>query len=141
MICQKIQDNYLVVLKKSDWVMAVLKEFCQKQGIKNGFFYGIGAVDQVELAHYSVENKKYSKFQLNEPLEMVSLIGNVFLGPDNDLIIHVHGSFSRASGEMVGGHLIESKISGTGEIFFTPLESELKKSFDEETGLKILKDR
>lgn len=136
---RKFDKYYLKVIKRGENIVSSLEKFCQEKGIKNGFFYGIGAVDEVELAHYSVENKKYSSFKLSEPLEMVSLQGNVFLGPEGELIVHAHASFSRPDGEMVGGHLVEGRISGTGEIFFTPLASALAKSFDEETGLKILK--
>ncbi|HUV71987.1 MAG TPA: PPC domain-containing DNA-binding protein [Clostridia bacterium] len=135
---QKIEDRYLLMVKRGESIVASLEKFCQEEGIKNGFFYGIGAVDEVELAHYSVENKKYSSFKLKEPLELVSLIGNVFLGPKGELIVHAHASLSRPNGEMIGGHLVEGKISGTGEIFFTPLTSTLAKSYDQETGLKIL---
>lgn len=135
---EKIEGKFVVVLKKGENVVASLKDFCQKEGIRNGFFYGIGAVGEAEIAHYSVENKKYTSFKLQEPLEMVSLLGNVFLGPENELIVHSHASFSRPDGEMIGGHLVEARISGTGEIFFTPLTSALQKSFDEETGLKVL---
>ena len=70
---------------------------------------------------------------------MVSLIGNVFLGPEKELIIHSHASFSRPNGEMVGGHLVEARISGTCEIHFSPINLNLQKQYDEETGLKILK--
>jgi predicted DNA-binding protein with PD1-like motif len=134
-----LTDKYIIVLQRGESLILSLKEFCQKEGIVNGFFYGIGAIDQAELAHYSVENKKYSSFKLSEPLELVSLIGNVFLGPEGELIVHTHASFSQPDGGMVGGHLVEARISGTGEIFFTPSESKLQKEYDKETGLKILK--
>ncbi len=136
---EKVGENYLLILKRGETVIASLKEFCRKEGLKNGFFAGIGAVDQVEVAHYSVENKKYSSFKLGEPLEMISLIGNVFLGPEKELIVHAHTAFGRPNGELLGGHLVEARISGTAEILFTPLPSNLEKEFDEETGLKILK--
>lgn len=129
----------MVVIKRGENIVASLKEFCEKEGIINGFFYGIGAVDQVELAHYSVEDKKYSSYKFDEPLEMVSLAGNVFLGPEKELIIHSHASFSRPSGEMVGGHLVEARISGICEIHFSSFNLSLQKQYDEETGLKILK--
>lgn len=135
----KIEDKYILVIQRGENIVASLKEFCEKEGVFNGFFYGIGAVDQVELAHYSVEDKKYSSYKFDEPLEMVSLIGNVFLGPEKELIIHSHASFSRPNGEMVGGHLVEARISGTCEIHFSPINLNLQKQYDEETGLKILK--
>lgn len=135
----QVDNHYVIVIKRGENIVASLQEFCQKEGIGNGFFEGIGAVDFAELAHYSVSDKKYSSFKLEEPLEMISIIGDVFWGPEKELIIHAHASFSRPNGEMVGGHLVETKIAGACEILFTPLHSNLEKKFDEETGLKILK--
>ena len=137
---RKTDNRYVVVLKKGEEIVASLKVFCEQEKIFNGFFSAIGAVDEAQLAHYSVKEKKYSRFELKEPLEMVSLLGNVFLGPENELIIHAHASFSRPDGEMKGGHLVEARISGTGEIIFLPLPLNLKKSQDDKTGLKILKN-
>jgi uncharacterized protein len=134
---QKIADNYLVVARRGDGLISCLKDFCKKEKITNGFFSGIGAVCEAEIAHYSVEDKKFSSFKLNEPLEMVSFIGNVFPDEDGELIIHAHASFGRANGELVGGHLIEGQVSGVGEIMLTPFSSSLVKAYDKETGLKI----
>jgi len=134
---QKIDNYYLVIVRRGDGLIDSLKEFCSKEKIINGSFVGIGAVDQVEIAHYSVGDKKFSSFKLNEPLEMVSLIGNVFPGEDGELIVHAHASFGRPTGELVGGHLVEGRISGVGEITLTPFSSSLSKSYDPETGLKI----
>jgi len=135
----KINSQYLIVLKKGESVLSSLKDFCQKQGVANGFFVGLGAVEEAELAHYSVAQKKYTSFKLKEPLEVISLTGNVFLGPEGELIIHAHASLGRSTGEVIGGHLVEMVISGTGEILLTPLFSEFRKEYDPETGLKILK--
>ncbi len=57
---QKIDSNYLVVARRGDNIIASLKELCQKKSIINAYFSGIGAVDDVELAHYSVGDKKFS---------------------------------------------------------------------------------
>ena len=128
----------ILALRRGEGIVASLEKFCQEEGIKNGFFYGLGAVDEVELAHYSVKEKRYSRFKLSEPLEMVSLVGNVFLDPQKELLVHAHACFSRPNGEMIGGHLVEARISGTGEIHFNPFDLSLQKQYDEETGLKII---
>ena len=75
---------------------------------------------------------------LEEPLEGVSIVGNVFPDEEGKLIVHAHASFSRPNGEMVGGHLVNARVSGVGEILFTKLETNLSKAYDPETGLKVL---
>ena len=135
---QKIGNRYLLVLKRGEKITEQLTIFLEKEKIKNGQIEAIGAVDKVELAHYSVSDQKYSSFYLEEPLEMTSLLGNFFLGENNRPIIHLHGSFARKNGETFSGHFVEGTISGTAEIFITPLNSSFRKKFDPETGLKIL---
>jgi len=135
---KKTDQGIIIKIVKGEKVVEQLKNFCKKEGIKNGWFSGIGAPDWAEIAHYSVVDKKYSSFVLEEPLEMISLIGNVFLGPEKELIIHAHISVGRPDGEMRGGHLVEARIGGACEILFTPIQASLTKKFDEETGLKVL---
>ncbi|MCD6226005.1 DUF296 domain-containing protein [bacterium] len=137
----KKEGNYYVVsIKRNEEIISSLKEFFAQEKIANAFFQGIGAVKEVELAHYSVADKKYSSFVLKEPLEMVSLLGNVFVdGEKGELIVHAHASFGRPNGELLGGHLVRGIISAACEIIVLPLFSQFKKYFDEETGLKLVR--
>ena len=75
---QKInRQNYIIRLARGERIIASLKKFCQKEKIKGGFFYGLGAVDETEVAHYDVSTKKYSSKKFMLALEMVNLTGNI----------------------------------------------------------------
>lgn len=132
---KNLGGNYLIRLKRGEKIVATLEDFFKKQKIQGGFFFGIGAVDSVELAHYDVRAKKYSTISFNLPLEMTSLIGNIGIF-NKQLIIHAHATFSDKKMQPVAGHLVEATISGTGEIFFIKTRK-LEKFFDQETGLKL----
>ena len=131
--------KFIISLRPGQEIISQIKKFCQKQKINNAFFYGIGAVDFIQLAHYSVADKKYSAFSFKEPLELVSLIGNVFPDDQQELIVHGHAVCGRPNGETVAGHLVKGYISGVGEIILEQLSSQLKKTYDPQTGLKVLK--
>jgi hypothetical protein len=135
------RNRYIIALHRGDGIVKSLTKFCKEKKIKQGFFIGIGAVDFAELAHYSVENKKYSSKKFDIPLEMVSLAGNVIKEKDKDLIIHAHGTFGKDNFETISGHLVEARISGVGEIIFFPTQTKLEKSYDDETGLKIIQKK
>ncbi|MFA6250854.1 MAG: DUF296 domain-containing protein [Candidatus Shapirobacteria bacterium] len=135
---KKIDKEIIVKVIKGEKIVEAIKEVCRKEEIVNGWIEGIGALDWAEIAHYNVANKKYSSFVLEEALEMVSLIGNVFLGEEGEIIVHTHAAVSRPDGEMRGGHLAEARIGGAGEIKITPLTSRIAKKYDEETGLKLI---
>lgn len=130
-------DRYVVTIARGERIIEEITRLCVREGIRNAKIEGIGAVDKAELAHYSVADKKYTPFRLREPLEVVSLLGNVFLGQEA-LIVHLHAVMGKADGELVGGHLVEARVSGACEVVITTLGTLLHKEYDEETGLKLL---
>jgi len=133
---QKInRQNYIIRLARGEEIIASLKKFCQKEKIKGGFFYGLGAVDETEIAHYDVSAKKYSSKKFNLALEMVNIIGNIGFF-QKEIIIHAHANFADKNMQPLAGHLVEAKISGTAEIFLTKTKK-LEKFYDQETGLKL----
>lgn len=136
MIYQKLKSNqYLIRLFKGEKILTTLKKFFIDKKIKGGFFLGIGAVSETELAHYDVVAKKYTSKKIQKPLEMTNLTGNIALF-DKELIIHTHATFSDKKMVAFAGHLVEGIISGTAEIFLFQTTT-LKKVLDKETGLKV----
>jgi len=127
-------QKFVIRLSRGESIIQSLKTFCKKNKVFGGFFFGIGAVDQVELAHYDVEQKKYSAIKFKKPLEMTSLIGSI--GAEKELIIHAHANLTDTKMKTIGGHLVEGKISGTAEILLFKTEK-LTKKYDPETGLKL----
>ena len=134
MINKNFDKSFVIRIERGELIIEQLKIFCQQQNIEGGFFYGIGAVDEVELAHYNVESKKYSSIKFLQPLELVNITGSI--GKEADLIIHAHATLANPKMEVIAGHLVEARVSGTVEIFLTPLEK-LEKKLDQETGLKL----
>ncbi len=135
---QKINDQtYLIRIKRHQKILASLKDFCQKEKIEGGFFYGIGAVDQVELAHYDVATKKYSSKKFSQPLELTNITGDVGVY-NQDLIIHAHATLADKNMLPLAGHLVEAEVSGTAEIYFSRTPR-LEKLLDSETGLKLFR--
>lgn len=51
----------------------------------------------------------------------------------------MHVSLADDDGKVVGGHLIESKIRGTGEIFMYLCDIQAAREKEDETGLEGLK--
>jgi len=132
---KKFKDNLWVIrLKKGEKIIQSLSAFCQAKKINGGFFFGVGAVSQAELAHYDVFQKKYSSKKFNQPLEMINISGSI--GQEKKLIVHAHAVFADPKMKTIGGHLVEATISGTAEICLIKLPS-LKKKYDPQTGLKI----
>jgi len=128
-------DAFALRITRGEKIVESLKKFCEKEKVSGGFFYGIGAVDEVELAHYNVEKKKYSTKKFAQAFEVPNLTGSIGVC-EGELIIHAHAVFSDDAMNTIGGHLIDAKVSGTAELLFTKTDTLFKK-YDAETGLKL----
>jgi len=134
---KKINDSWVIVLRKGDKIIEKLTEFVKTENIKSGFFNAIGAVSSVELAHYSLEKKRYSSKLINKPLEIVSLMGNVAV-KEKEIIVHAHIVVGTNKMELYGGHLKEATVAATLEVIFIEFKEMISKKYDEDTGLNLM---
>lgn len=137
MIIVKEKNTYILRLRRGESVILSLEQFAVENRIKSATFTAIGALDQVELAHYNVKKKKYSSKKFKEELELVSFIGNISWH-DKKPLIHAHASLSKPTMEVIGGHFVEGRVSGTMEISLHTLSARIQKEYDSETGLKLM---
>lgn len=134
---KQINDKHIIKLEKGEKIIETLTEFLKKKSIKSGYFFGIGAVSKAEIAHFNLDTKEYSYKTFNEPLEIISLLGNIST-LDNKIIIHSHITLSDPEMKVYGGHLKEATISATCEIILTKINKEIKRALDRTTNLNLL---
>jgi predicted DNA-binding protein with PD1-like motif len=134
---QKSDKRMVVVLSRGEQIMASLTKLCEAEGIEGGAFYGLGAVDEAELASYDVPNKKYNQQTLTGVFEVTNLTGTIGM-MDEQRIVHGHITLADEQMKAWGGHLVEARVSGTMELVITMFER-LAKHHDEATGLNIFK--
>ena len=127
--------TYVLRIEKGENAIQTISDFCSQQKIDSGFFYGIGAVDMAEIAHYDIHTKQYFRKRLEEPFEVTNITGNVALYKGS-LIVHAHVTLSDRDMHAFGGHVVELSISGTLELVFTST-TKLVKDDDPVTGLKL----
>lgn len=135
---KKIKNFYVLKISKGEEIQKSIEKFSKKKAKNGGFFIGIGATEGAILAHYNVRNKKYNQQKIKKPLELVSLIGNVCFS-EGKIIVHSHATLADKNLKTFSGHLVKAKISGAGEIIFFPFNKKIKKIYDKETGLKLMK--
>ena len=134
---KKINDTFIVRLDSGERVLETLKGFCTKNSVKCGYFFGIGSLDEAELAHYIVRNKKYTFNKYRQPLEIVNLSGNITM-MDNGVYLHCHIALSDVEMESIAGHLKEGVVGATVEIVVVQLDSEINRKYDEKIGLNLM---
>jgi predicted DNA-binding protein with PD1-like motif len=137
-----VEAGFLIKLARGERVMETLSAWCNTRGIRAGHLHGIGACQEIELAYYDLPSRTYKSKLFQGPLEVASMTGNIAIVADEygeaTPFIHAHGVFSDAEMQTVAGHIMEMTVAVTLEVFITPLKTELKRTYDDSIGLKLL---
>ena len=82
--------------------------------------------------------KKYEAREVNEALELTSLLGNIS-HIDDKPFAHLHGTFGTRDFQTLSGHLTKAVVSATAEIVIQMTNLDVNRTHDEETGLNLLR--
>lgn len=136
MVYQKLGNVLALRLNRGEEMVSTLAKVCKKESIKCGSITGIGAVGHIVLGLYRVEEQKYHSNTFDGEMELTSLLGSVS-EMDGKVYLHLHATAAKADGAVVGGHLNEAVVSGTGEIFIQILSGSIGRIPDPATGLNL----
>jgi hypothetical protein len=103
-------------------------------------------VQKARLGFYDQSNWEYRYFDIDKPLEITKLVGNVSL-KDGSPIVHAHITLADADGNAFGGHLAPGTVVFACEFiiheFYPQYEQfgeqapTFERGYDEETGLPL----
>lgn len=107
-------------------------------GVLTAEVRAIGALRRARLAFYDQETRAYGEWALDQPLELVSLLGNVSRR-DGATAVHVHATLADHDGVCFGGHVAPGCVVFAGELFMQELVGgdPLERAYDDETGLPL----
>ncbi len=126
-----------VRLHQDEDLFASLREVCEACGLSVGVVVsGVGMLKQAELSYF-VESGRYSPVLFPEPLELVSLTGNIIF-QDGECRFHLHAVLARENKAAVAGHLSKGKVNVTNEIVILKTSIPAVRVRDEATGLMAL---
>lgn len=135
----EIKKYFWVQIKHGDDLLEKITEFCQEKKIENGLVLAIGALQKARLGYYLQQEKRYTEIVVNEPVEIVSCLGNVSL-KEGQPFVHAHLSTANKEGKVVGGHMNPGCLVFACECLIIPLEGEpSERVFDPLTGLSLWK--
>jgi len=135
---KKFENKYVIRLYKDEKIIETLLKFLRDNHIKLGYFFGLGALHRVELAHYALKTKKYSSKVLEGAFEIASLHGNIAT-LNGEEYIHAHIVVSDDEMNTFGGHLKEAVVGPTCEIILVEIDGEVEREFSGEIGLNLFK--
>jgi predicted DNA-binding protein with PD1-like motif len=73
---------------------------------------GVGMLREVVLGYW--EAGKYLEERIPEPVELLSLQGNIGEGPEG-VVVHLHVVVGEKGGKVLGGHLLSATVHNTVE--------------------------
>jgi len=129
----RVQLRYL----NGEQFAAPLLEWLGGQEIGYAALTGLGAVSAATVSYWNSQTKQYEQHQLDEQMEVVSLIGNVTIR-EGKPFIHAHVSLGRRNLSVVGGHVNELFVHPTLEVWLRPESEAVHRVLDESCGLFVM---
>ncbi len=123
-------------LSKGDDLLAALGKICREHDISLGEVQALGAVSRARVGYYHQAEQNYEFLEFPQPLEILSLVGNVSM-KDGHPLVHVHVTLADAEGRAFGGHLAEGTTVFACEFLIREFKADtsLTRRLDQETGL------
>lgn len=132
------QRTYAVIFDKEDEPMAGLREIARAERLSAAQLTAIGAFSSVVLGYFDRQRKDYRRIEVNEQVELLSLVGDIARSGDEPAV-HAHVVVGLRDGTTRGGHLLEAAVWPTMEVVVTESPAHLQKELDEETGLALIR--
>ena len=132
----RIDNVYQGRLKKEEDLYYGLMNEIKNLEINDGVITGIGSVTKASIAFYNQKDGTYENTHVNEPMEIVSLKGNISLKEDKPFA-HIHITLAKRDFTVTGGHLLPDTpvFAFEYEIFsYTGKNANVRK-FNEDTKL------
>jgi len=125
------------VFEPDEEAAAGLLRIADEQNLTAARFTGIGAFSRAVLGYFDLGKREYLKIEINEQVEVLSLIGNFALHGEEKKV-HAHVVVGKADGTAHGGHLLKGWVQPTLEVLIVESPGYLSRKIDETTGLPLI---
>ena len=120
--------RFIIKIIPGESLVECIKQFVLKENIHYAVILSaIGSVKNVRLndiksgAKLPITSARLIAHELEGPLELLSLTGNIVPGTSENLDCHLHIMAGKSSGDVVGGHMYDAEVFATCEIVLTEL--------------------
>lgn len=134
---RKVENGYFLRLEKGEEVVSSIVLFAAKEKIGSGAFFGLGAINNLELGYYDLKTRKYEKEHFAEDMEVGNISGNIAT-LDGKPFVHTHVTVSGKDLRAFTGHLFSAEVALTLEIFVFIASAKIERKMDAEIGLNLL---
>jgi uncharacterized protein len=134
---KQLGNEHVLVFEPGEKVLETLNTYLTQRHITGAKFMAIGGFSRAQIEYFNVQTRRYEPRDVNEQVEVISLIGNVAL-VDGKPFVHAHVSVGTRDYRAHAGHLGGATVRPTLELFLTELNGELIREMNPKTGLEAL---
>jgi predicted DNA-binding protein with PD1-like motif len=100
---------FLCSLDHDAEIVASITNLAERLGVEVGVVSAVGALKRAEIGYYDQENHEYRAIEIDRPMEIASLIGNLSIR-NGKPFLHAHATLADSEGNVKGGHLTSGTI-------------------------------
>ena len=131
------ERQWVLIFDPGDEAVTELKKFAAAEKLSAAHFTGIGAFAGVRVGWFDLPTQQYLPIEINEQVELVSLIGDVAQS-EGKPAVHAHVCVAKRDGSAHGGHLLRATVQPTLELVLTESPAHLRKRFRPEYGIALI---
>ena len=132
------ERTFALLLDTGDEVVSSLERFAAEHALTATRITAIGAFSHATLGYFDWSRKEYERIDIDEQLEVLSLIGDLAL-QGSAAKLHAHVVLGRRDASTRGGHLLHAVVRPTLEVLLTDSPAHLRREFDPATGLALIR--
>ena len=132
------ERTFVLILDTGDEVVSQLEGFATEHALGASRITAIGAIERATLGYFDWQRKTYERIQVDEQLEVLSLIGDVAL-QGSKAKLHAHVVLGRRDASTCGGHLLAALVRPTLEVLLTESPRHLRREIDPVSGLALIR--
>lgn len=129
--------TYIVVCDQGDDAVAALQQFARAERLEAAQVTAVGGFERATVGWFDRETAQFRHIPVDEPAEVLSLIGDVAQGEDGPSP-NLHVVLGLADGTTRGGHLIAGQVFPTLEVIVTEAPAHLRRVLHPELGVALI---
>ena len=129
--------TYVVVCDPGDEAVAALQQFARTERLEAAQVTAVGGFERATVGWFDRKAKGFRHIPIDEPSEVLSLIGDVAEGQDGPSL-NLHVVLGLSDGTTRGGHLIAGQVFPTLEVVVTEAPAELRKVMRPDLGVALI---
>ena len=132
-----VNTGFILRLDRGESVAELLRKFASEHRIPAGFISAVGALEDVSLGYFDLNDRTYLKKKFTGIYELVSFQGNLAV-LNKEPIWHIHAVLADRELQTVAGHFFEARVAVTFEAHIITEDIHLVRKSDRDTGLNLL---